>query len=84
MYLCASGKREIKLRAVRGVSGSPQAATMRLNNRAADRKSDAGAVGFGGNKRIEDLVRLLRSKPNTSVADGDQKLLAFRSPRLDG
>ena len=33
---------------------------MRFNDRAADAKSHAGAVGLGGNKRVEDLVRLLR------------------------
>src|SRR2546422_11715019 len=57
---------------------------MRFKNGAADAKPHAGAVRLGGKEGIEDLVRLLRGKPYAGVADRDQKLLVFRSLRLDG
>jgi hypothetical protein len=57
---------------------------MRFNYSAADAKSHANAVGLGGNKRIEDLVLLLRWQPHPRVADGHLKLLVIRPLRLDG
>src|ERR1700730_3413376 len=74
---------EVKTCAARRVAGSPQAATMRFNDGAADPKSHASAVRFGGKERIEDLVRLL-GQPNASIADGHHNFLVFRSLRLDG
>src|SRR5713101_2015242 len=57
---------------------------MRCNDGTADGQSQTGSVNLRGKKRIEDLVRLLRGQPDAGIADGDHKLLVFRSPRLDG
>src|SRR3979411_412313 len=57
---------------------------MRCNDRAADGQSHTSPVNLRGKKRIEDLLPLLRGQPYTGIADGDHKLLVFRSPRLDG
>src|SRR3981189_2806413 len=57
---------------------------MRCNDGTADGQSQNGPVNLRRKKRIEDLLRLLRGQPYTGIADGDHKLLVFRSPRLDG
>src|ERR1700716_3696845 len=57
---------------------------MRCKDGTADGQSHTGSVNLRGKKRIEDLVRLLRGQPYAGIADGDHKLLVFRSPRLDG
>jgi len=57
---------------------------MRCNDGTTDGQSHTGPVSLRGKKRIEDLVRLLRGQPYAGIADGDHKLLVFRSPRLDG
>src|SRR3979411_3545445 len=57
---------------------------MRCNDGTADGQSHTGPENLRGKKRIEDLVRLLRGQPYAGIADGDHKLLVFRSPRLDG
>ncbi|MEY2395362.1 MAG: hypothetical protein QOF94_1707, partial [Acidobacteriaceae bacterium] len=49
------GQGETKTCAARRVVGSPQAATMRFDNRAADAKSHAGAVSLGGKEGVKDL-----------------------------
>src|SRR5713226_1720380 len=54
------GESEMKTCSARSVVGSPQAATMRLHDRAADAKSHAGTLKLRGKERIEDLVRLFR------------------------
>src|SRR5258708_5485452 len=74
----------VKTCAARRVVGGPQAAVMRCNDGTTDGQSHTGPVSLRGKKRIEDLVRLLRGQPYAGVADGDHKLLVFRSPRLDG
>jgi len=56
---------------------------MRLNDGAADPESHAGAMGFGGKERVEDVVRMLRGQANAGIADGHQKLIAFCRLRLD-
>ena len=60
MSLDFDGQRQAKARATRRIVGSPQAAAMRFNDGAADSKSHAGAVRFGGKEGIKDLARLLR------------------------
>jgi len=56
---------------------------MRFDNGAADPKSHTGAVRFSGEERIEHLVRLLWGQPHPGIADRHQKLLVFRSLRVD-
>jgi hypothetical protein len=60
-FLCRGfgGQRETKTCAARGVVSSPQAATMRFDDGAADAKSHAGAMGLGSKEGVEDLLRLL-------------------------
>src|SRR6266851_5227301 len=70
----------MKTCAARRVVGGPQAAVMRCNDGTADGQSHTGPVNLRGKKRIEDLVRLLRGQPYARIADGDDKLLVFRSP----
>ncbi len=65
------------------MGGSPQAAAMRFNDRAADPKSHACAVSFGGKERIEDLVPVLRGKSHAGIAHGHKGLLVFSPLRLD-
>src|SRR6266850_1495010 len=82
MCLDFAGERKIKVCATRRVVFSPQATSMRFNDRTADAKSHAGAMELGGKEGIKDLVRLLRRKSHSGIADGHQNLLVFRS-RLD-
>src|ERR1700734_143457 len=65
---------------------SPQAAPVCFNNRAADPQYHAHArtMSLGGKECIKDLVRLLRWKPNASIADRDQHLTILAVLRLDG
>src|SRR5260370_23003577 len=70
--------------AARRIVGSPQTATMRFNDGAADAKSHAGPVGLGCKEGVEDLFCLLRGQPYAGIAHGEQKSLIFRSLRLDG
>jgi hypothetical protein len=55
---------------------------------AAERVWRIGVLAPVGDSSVrsvnEDLVQLLRGQPYTGIADGDHKLLVFRSPRLDG
>ena len=60
----------MKAGAVRRVSGSPQAAAMRFNNRAADAEPHAGTVRLCSKKCIEDLFRLLWGEPYAGITDG--------------
>jgi len=57
---------------------------MRFHDGAADPKSHAGAVRFGGKERIKNLVRLLRGQAHASIADRYHELLIVRSLRFDG
>ena len=51
----------------RRIGASPQAAAMRFHDGAADAKSHAGAVNFGGKEGIKDLVHLLRRQPHAGI-----------------
>src|SRR5216684_5753318 len=73
----------MKTGAARRVVGSPQAATMRFDDGTADPKSHAGAVGLSRKERLEDLVRLLRGKSHSGIADSHHNFLVFRSLRFD-
>src|SRR2546429_5025872 len=66
---------EVEACAARRVVGSPQAATMRFNDGAADPKSHAGPMRFRGKERIKDLVRLLRRQAYAGIADRHHELL---------
>src|SRR5258707_904736 len=46
--------------------GSPQAATMRFNDGAADAKAHAGSVGLGAEESIEVLFRAVWGCPHTA------------------
>jgi len=74
----------MKACAARRVVGSPQPAAMRFNDGAADPQPHAGAVSFGGEKGIEDLVRLPWRQAYAGIADRHEKLVVFRSLRPDG
>src|SRR5437870_6935149 len=75
---------EVEACAARRVVGSPQAATMRFNDGAADPKSHAGPMRFRGKERIKDLVRLLRRQAYAGIADRHHELLILRPLRFDG
>src|SRR3981189_2187516 len=60
MLFHSGGQNEVKTCAARRVVGGPQAAVMRCNDGTADRQSQTGPVNLRGEKRIENLVRLLR------------------------
>src|SRR6267378_2552557 len=85
VFMCVDvgGQSKVKTCAARRVVGGPQAAAMRFNDGAADPKPHAGPVRFGGKKRIEDLVRLLRGQPYSGIADRDQQLFIFPALRFD-
>src|ERR1700686_1299088 len=84
MGLGFGGETEMKTCPARRVVGSPQAATMRFNDRAADPKSHTGALNLRGKECIKDLVRLLRRESYTGIADRHHKLLVRGSLRRDG
>ena len=67
------GQSELKRCAARGIADSPQAASVRFNNGAADPESHARAVGLGGKERIKELVRLLRGQIHAGLASHDGK-----------
>jgi hypothetical protein len=77
------GQAHVKGRAPPGGTDCPQAPTMRLNDRSADAKPHAGAVGFGCKERVEYLFRQLRRKPYAGITDRHKNLVAFSAPRLD-
>jgi hypothetical protein len=78
-----AGQGETKTCAAWRVAGSPQAASMRLDDGAADSKSQAGAVTLGGKECIKDLVRVLLRQSHAGIAHRDQELLVFGSVRFD-
>jgi len=53
-----AGQGELKRCAPTGVCDGPQAAAMRFDDGTADGQSHAGALRFGGEEGIEDLLRL--------------------------
>src|SRR4051794_30905151 len=74
---------KVKACTARRVVGGPQAATMRFNDRAADAKSHAGAVGLCGKECIKDLVGLPRRQTHAGVANRYQDLLSLCPLRID-
>lgn len=63
------GQRELKRRATRRVSGGPQVAAVRLNDRPADGQPHAGSIILGREECLEDLIRLLGRESPTGVTD---------------
>src|SRR5258708_36837953 len=64
-------------------TGGPQAAAMRLDDRATDGQPHTSPVILGRKESPEDLVRLLRRQSRTGIADRDQQL-TIAGFRLDG
>src|SRR6266404_1769991 len=87
MLLCVrrdrDGQGEPKSCAPPGGTGRPQAAAMRLDDRATDGQPHTGPVILGSKECPEDLVRLLRGQSHTGIADRDQQL-TIAGFRLDG
>src|SRR5258706_5049302 len=77
------GQGETKACAVWEVVGSPQAATMRFDDGAADAKAHAGSMGLGAKEGIEDLLGMMWGQAHAAVVDGDGDFLVFCSLRLD-
>src|SRR5258705_322473 len=61
------GQGEGKTCAVWEMVGSPQAATMRFNDGAADAKAHAGSVGLGAKEGVEDLFRAVWWQPHAAI-----------------
>src|ERR1700759_4015339 len=51
---------------------SRQPATVRLDDRAADRQAQSNAVGLGGVERFEYPLSFLGSNPASGILDADQ------------
>jgi hypothetical protein len=51
------------------IGARPQAAAMRLNDRATDSQSQACSLWFGGEKCTENLISLLFRQAYACVAD---------------
>src|ERR1700757_2638513 len=68
---------------MRRVVTSPEAATMRFGDGAADAKSHAGSMNLGSKERVEDLVRLLQGQPQAGVTDRHRQLVILSSFRYD-
>ena len=60
---------EMKCCSSSAVGSRPQPAAMRLHNGTADRQAHAGALWFGREECIEDLVRLLGRQTYAGVAN---------------
>jgi hypothetical protein len=82
MSLDFGGQADVKACATRRVVTSPQTATVRFNDGAANAKSHASALGLRGKERIEDLVRLLRGLSYAGIADRHQNMPVFSSLRF--
>lgn len=65
---------ELKACARPGVVNSPQPATMRFDDRAADGQPHAGTMGLGGEERREDLVRRVHGETGARIVDRNQEL----------
>src|SRR5712672_1272986 len=74
---------ELKSCTTPAVTGGPQSASMRLNDRSTDGQPHAGPVNLGGKECLEDLFRLLRGESHSGIADRDQQL-TIADFRLDG
>ena len=78
------GQGELKSCTARRIVGSPQSATVRFNNGAADPQAHARAVRLGAKERIKELVRMLPWEPHAGIADRDQHPTIISALRLDG
>jgi hypothetical protein len=58
-------------------------ADSRFDDRTADRESHAHAAGFGGEKGVEQLVRVFGGDPDTTVLHSYQYLTCFMLVRSD-
>jgi hypothetical protein len=56
---------------------------MSFDDRTADRESHAHAAGFGGEERVEQLVRVLDGDPDTAILHCYQHLVRFVLMRSD-
>src|SRR6202040_4318907 len=74
---------ETKGCAADGIAVSPQAASVRFNNRPTDGQSHPGPAILGGKECLEDLFGLLRGQSHTSIADRNQQVTVARF-RLNG
>jgi hypothetical protein len=63
------GQFQVKRRAAPRRTHRPQAPTMRLNNRPADAKPHAGAVGLSRKEWLEYLLGQLWRKPYTGIGE---------------
>ena len=52
-----------------GVSDSPDAAAMGLDNRTSQCQAHPGALGFRRKERVENAVKVFRRQPYPGVAD---------------
>src|ERR1700756_1089390 len=68
-----AGQSEMKTCTPPGVGSGPQTTSVRLDNRAADRKSHPGTVILRSEERAKDLFGLQRQS-DASIADRDQQL----------
>ena len=50
----------------------PKATGMRFDDRTADRQAHSGALGFGGEERVEDPALLLGGQAYSGIADSDE------------
>src|ERR1043166_573223 len=70
--LCAQrGQDEVERRPGAGGGGSPQAAVVRADDRARDRKPQAEPARLGRIEGLEELGVLLRREPRAAVAEAD-------------
>jgi hypothetical protein len=70
----SGGQGEMERCTLTGSTARPQAATVRLDDRAANGQAHAGAVRFSRKESIKDLIRSLRWEAHAGIADRDQYL----------
>src|ERR1700681_4057049 len=73
--VCAHREGEMKRNTVGYVCRGPQPATVGFHDRTADRESHTHAVGFGGEKGVEQPVRILGRYPGTAIRHTYEHLL---------
>ena len=56
---------------------------MAFDDRTADPQPYAGAVGFGGDERIENPIRLVRRQTQAGITDRDQHVTVLTAMRLE-
>src|SRR5438552_10037831 len=85
VYRRFARQRELKRCAASGGGGDPEATSVRLHDRSADRQSHPGALRFRGEECVENPFHLLGRKSAARVTDRDQKpapLVARRDGQL--